>query len=312
LGTHYFAVFLVIAAALLLLRRYGRLRSLLVGMAVVAGAELVLLPLLLKQRSEGHAASLISSASLQERLGQLGWWFGTGDFRSTLAVAAAGILVLVGVVLLLLRGRPRGGITALEVGVGTLSVPLLLVVAGADYIFFRNLIVAWVPIAVAVAAGFMIKRWGIVAAGLLCAVFLVADVAVFGQAKLHRDDWRAAAARMTAAPGPAAIVVYPAWDSQPLSYYAPRLVAFPNDPVRVRSLWFVGVSSQFSAWNPPATLRLRVPAGFRLTGSEHLQHFVLRHFTAIRPVKLTAAQLTDMLPEANGRSTPHLRATLDR
>lgn len=165
------------------------------------------------------------------------------------------------------------------------------------------------PLATALAVGFASTRLGLLAAAGLCAVFLVADIAVFDQPNLQRDDWRSAALAVTATPGRAAIAVYPAWDTEPLNYYAPHLVSLTRS-TPVRSLWLIGVASQFSGWNPPATISIRAPAGFRLATRTVLQHFVLWHYTSPTPTDIDPAQVARLIIGANGENIPHAQALL--
>jgi mannosyltransferase len=302
LATHYFAGFLVALEALWLVRRLGLRRALVVGVIGVSLTELALVPLLLKQLSTGHADTLIRSASLGDRLGQLGAWFATGEWRSAAALAAVAVLAAAGLTLVVLLRR--NGLPALGVGLGTIVLPVALTALGSDYLFFRNLIMAWVPLAVALAIGLSAGRAGMAAAAALCVLFLAADLEVFMRSSLQRDDWRSAAATVSRARGPTAVVVYPAWEFQPLSFYAPSL-ALSTRSIRVRTFWFVGVSSQFSGWKPPLALTLRIPSGFRQVSDRRFQHFVLRRYAAREATTLTAAELRPIVRGSNGRDIPH-------
>lgn len=310
--THYFAVFLIIVEGGWLIYRRGMSPGLGLAFAPLALLGLALLPLIEKQRSTG-TADFIADTKVTIRLEQLGGWFTTGDYRAAPALLAAGLLSPIGIALLVhggLRPGRRGGLAALSVGLGTIAIPLLLLVVGLDYFFFRNLILAWLPLAIGLAAGFASSRWGLAAGAALCVVFLIADVAVFREPNLQRDDWRAVAAAVTASGKPAAIDVYPAWDTEALNYYAPALVQEGARPLRVRSLWFIGVSSQFSGWKAPAALRFDVPSGFRLVSTRALQHFVISEYRGPRPEVANEAELGRLIDGANGKTIPHAAALL--
>jgi predicted membrane-bound mannosyltransferase len=312
LTAHYFAAFLIVLEAAYLIYRLRQWRPLAKALTPIAAVQILLLPLIEKQRSSG-TADFIGNTALSTRLDQVGEWFTTADYRATAAIAIAGLLITFAVLGLFFSKRSqltRGGLLALGLGAGTVALPLLLVGIGLDYFFFRNILLAWVPLAIAVGAGFAATRIGLAAAVALCAVFLATDIAVFRDANLQRDNWRATAAIVTAKSGREAIAVYPAWDTQPLSYYAPQLSTLPKHPVTVQSLWFVGVSSRFSGWKTPASLSLRIPPGFKLISVRHFQHFILRRYIATGSDTITATQLDRLVVDANGAYIPRTQGLL--
>jgi mannosyltransferase len=314
LAAHYFAGFLVLAEALVLFRRAPR-RPFLLSVAPVVATGLALLPLLFEQRSSGRSDALVEGIGVWSRFRQLGYWFATGNLRSAAALVVVLVATGAGVWLLLRRTDRRErahGLTAFGVGLATIAVPAVLVAFGLDYVFFRNLIAAWVPLAVGIAVGCSARRpWsiGVGAAGALCAVFLLADIAVFTRPGLQRDDWRSAARIVTASPGPAAFLVYPDWEARVFGYYA-RPARAPKGPsIRVREIWFLGVpgafQSDYTAWPRPETVQIDLPPGFREVSRRHVQHVELRHFVSRRPLSISVARL------ARAKSGDPLRVFVD-
>jgi hypothetical protein len=114
------------------------------------------------------------------------------------------------------------------------GLPFVAAVAGADYFLARNVIAAWIPAAVVIAAGLAAaRRMGPALAVALCAVFLGATIAVEANPEFQRDDWRGAARALGPAPVTRALVVTPLNGRVPLSLYAPRLLPFPDGAARV-------------------------------------------------------------------------------
>lgn len=318
LTAHYFAGLLVAIEAVWLIQGVRRPRALALAVAPVAVVGIALLPLLLKQRSEGHAADLVKGTSVLRRLGQLGAWFATGDLRAIAVLATVGVVTTLGLWLLFRRtddSERWGGLIALGLGMAVIAVPVALAAAGADYVFYRNLIPAWLLLAVALAAGFTGRRAGIVgvgAAAVLCAAFLAADVAVFTRPSLQRDDWRSVASTVSGSGGPTAVVVYPAWDARPVLHYAPSVATTSARAVRVREVWFVGVSSRYSAWTSPRKLSIGTPPGFRQVSSQRFQHFLLRRFLAPRPTLVDVSQLERLPGAAGSQQVPRARVLVHR
>lgn len=314
LGTHYFALFLLAVEAALLWRRLPR-RPLLAALAPPALTCLLLAPLVYLQRD--NAAGLAASSSLTSRLSRTAQWFAGGGLHSPALSALAGAAAALALALLAAAEprRRRGGLLALTVAAATALLPIALALAGKDYVFFRNLIAVWVPLAIAVAVGLAGRRFsalGMAAAVVLLAVFAYADVAVLTRASLQRDDYRLLARKLPTAPR-AVVVVYPGWDTIALRHYRPDLSTIATaGTARVREITVVGVASDFGAWPEPRRLALLIPRGFRRVGGFRLQHFLVRRYVAVRPVRLAVRRLLRLVRHPAGRRIPRLGVLVGR
>ena len=195
LATHYFGGFIVAVecAWLLVATRADRRVVLAVGgLVAVVGA---LLPLLLHQTSLGGTAWL-SDRALIHRFNQLPERFLTGptEILSTpvIALAIVGLLIVVVAGARLLDRRERRSATlAAVLGAGTIAIPLALALIGKDYFLYRYIMIAWVPLAAALAVLLGSRaagRPGLVVAGALVVGFLAMSVATLVVPRLQRDD----------------------------------------------------------------------------------------------------------------------------
>jgi mannosyltransferase len=235
LMTHYFAVFLVLPEAVLLLgaRRTRRLSVLPVAAIAIVGAALF--PLVLAQRGN---VSWISDVPRLRRLIEVIQEFLVGPQapweRPT--TVAAGLLVVAALVLLARRVDRREWTAlrpALIVGPSALALPLLLALAGFDYVLARNLIVAWVPLAIVAAAGLTARRAGLAGVAIAAAYVVLGVGTVVGSAdspKFDAEDWRGAARALGPPPaGGRAIVLWPDVGLEPFRLYRPDAVPISNE-----------------------------------------------------------------------------------
>ena len=110
-------------------------------------------------------------------------------------------------------------------------------VVGVDFLYYRPLVYAWIPAAIAVAAVLAaprLGRAGVAAAVVVFAGLLACTIAIAARPSLHREDWRG----VTAAIGPRdpqrAIYVRSWWPTSGFEYYRPT-VRMPENGVRVAS-----------------------------------------------------------------------------
>jgi len=306
LTAHYFAVFLVAAEALLLSFSVPR-RQLAAALVPPGVTCLLLAPLAYAQR--GQAAGLAAGTNLRTRLAETASWDTTGDLRSTAAWVVVAVVVLLAVILLLER-RPsacRNGLAVLSLAALAFALPVALALTGHDFVFFRNFIGVWIALLLVLAIGLTgrrLRRLAFFALMMLIGVFLAADASVWAHPNQQRDNYRGVVAAMRASPG-TIVVVYPAWDAAPLEHYDHELqpVAAPN-PLTVHQIDFVGVSSDFGAWLPPAQLHLLVPHQLRPTRSIAYQHFLLHHYSSLRQLRITARRLEALATPRTRR--PHI------
>ncbi len=302
--THYFAAFLFVPEAVLLVRRLGWRRILVpAGAIVLVGVALA--PLAAAQRSDGKT-NWIETASLPSRIAESAKQFLVGLYGPLQVPAAvlSGLLALAAVALLVARGdaleRSRTRAVAIVAAVAV-ALPLILAAAHLLDVFDgRNIIAAWGPCAVLVAAGLGIARAGrtgaLIGAALL-AIWLAVNVATLALPAYQRDDWRGIA---QALPGvrAARVIIGPENTELPLSIYLARLRAARGGTVRTSELDFVALRKRRTTQAPLApVVPEHAPPGFHLLGVRRSAAFAVARFAAPRPLRVTFAQLRDLAEE---------------
>ena len=248
LTAHYFALFVVVPEgiwllALVVARGRDRRTAVLVfgGLAALAA---VLLPVALDQR--GNAIAWIGETPLGYRLRDSGHQFlkGAVDAPWRGLGIAAGLCVLAAVALLLTRAERRerraAGIPLAIAGSGL----LLVLVAAADVLHFRNLIVLWVPLALVIAVGLGAGSAGLAGpavAACLAIVWIAIQAGLVTDEAYHRPDWEQAAEALGTASEARAVGVVPYWSWEALKRYQPGLVVDYPGTVRAREVAVVGV-----------------------------------------------------------------------
>jgi uncharacterized membrane protein len=313
LATHYFAFFPLAAEALWLLR--GRRRAVVPGLAIVAGAGLLLAPLAIHQMSIGHA-EWIGGHTLGNRLWGTGLTFllgETGDVvarpeHPLLAVAPAllAIAALSLVVLRAGRGERRAAAVSVALAAATVAMPVALGLLdpGKDYVLARNLMPALVPLLVAIAVGCTLRRarrLGAVLGTALVAYSLAFSVGASLSPALQRPDWSAVATALGEPRQPRAMVTWTLGEAS-LRYYLPSgsLQGQPSDGFD----WLVGEVDFISngpAPPPPARLLGR---GFDEVGYEQVGRFYIRRYDhrgpGLAPLRLRAVRAADLDFHSNG------------
>jgi mannosyltransferase len=296
--THYFAAFLFLPEAIVLIRRFGWRRVWApIGAVVLAGIALA--PLAISQRSDGKT-SWIEAASLSSRAGETVKQFLVGLYGplELLTAALAGLLACAAVVALLRRGEKRERSVARDaaiVGATGVALPLLLAVAHIVDVFDgRNVIAAWVPCAVVVAAGLGVHRApraGALLGTALCALSLGVIVAVDVLPAYQRDDWRGVAHSLPAFAS-ARVIVGEQYSAAPLSIYLGTLRSVTGVSVATREVDFVALRVKRSGRSPlPAVVPTRPPAGFRLVEVHRAEAFAISRFVAPNAATVSTAAL---------------------
>jgi len=312
--THYFGIFLVAAEAVMLLVRHRR-RATWMATAAIAGVCLALLPLAAYQvafSSSRWIRSVDLRLRIEEAMRQLllpsepSIWAGAGVPEDhARAWWPAGLLLLAaGLVAALLLGsarQRRGSLVALGLGAAALCVPIagslastLLVDGRGDVFLFRNVVAAWLPLTIVLAAGLAARRagrLGVVLAGVMVALSAAVLVVNSTTSHLQRDDWRLLA-RATDGPG-RAIIVSPSWELGALEFYRPELREFESS-VLIREI-DVLARRQSPSYSPPVRVLVPPPA-FRKVETRRLQSWNLTRFRAGAPVRLSHADLLDFRP----------------
>jgi hypothetical protein len=283
--THYFAGFVVVGEAAWLVYARRR-RDAVIASAAVAAAGVALIPLALHQEATQHAA-FIAAFDLGGRVADIPKKLVTGELGTftpaigPLAGAVAAAAIVYGVA----RAR-RVSLGLLAVAALGAGLPLLLALAGSDYLLPRNVIGVYVPVILVVAAGLgLAGRAGLAGAAVLCAVALVVNVQVTGDARLQRTDWRDAAARL--GPAPKAIVVTPTWDQRALALYAGALRPLPLSAA-------VAEVVTVAEGQPPRFATPAPPPGFREVERRKTATYLLIRYRAPRPANVTPAMLAGL------------------
>jgi len=292
LATHYFALFPILAEAILLARR--RRGASVVGLGVVAGFGVLLAPLAIHQMSYGHA-EWIGNLSLGHRLWETAATFLTGETADVIgrperpALAIAPLALCLGAfALLALRGgrqERRAAAVPLLVGGAAIAIPLALAVfaSGKDYVLARNLMPALVPLLVVVAIGLTLpaaRRAGTVLAAGLLAYSLGFCVWASASPELQRPDWGAVASRLGEPQAPRATVTWTLGE-------APLRHDLDGDAFMVRAAdgyhWLVHEINFVSMGAVPPPPRGMLGPGFRESGSEEVGQLFIRRYRLARP-----------------------------
>jgi mannosyltransferase len=303
LWSHYFAGFPIsIEAVWLLLALRSRWRLVVPAVAATALLGLALLPLLLEQVTPAKTGWL-HSIPFSSRVLQTGVSFMVGETgrligeppRVRYALIPA-ILVGAGLALLAVRGsrrERRGALAPLAVGVGAALVPVLLALAGQDYVVERNLLAALVPLLLAAAIGFSAdraRRIGSACALALCAYWLAFAIYVPLTPSLQRLDWRDVAARLGRPRRPRAIVCQKL-GAPVLGFY------IPGHSKRVTEEVFVAEIDLIA--KPRIGAPAAVPTGFHEVERVRVQQLVLTRYTSMRPRRVSF-QTLERLPSGFG------------
>jgi hypothetical protein len=194
------------------------------------------------------------------------WWIFAG-------ICAVGIAT---VTLLCTARERRGAMVSLAIGSASILVPLLATAVGQDFWLFRNLIAAWIPLALALACGLATRhRVGIVVrAGLVVvtAVILtfstVAAIAVTSGHSETRSNWRGLARCLGRARPTRVLLVSPAYQQTVLRLYRRNVRPVPDGAGAVSELDVIG--------GLPA--RVGIPAGFERSGRACSQSITIDRF----------------------------------
>jgi uncharacterized membrane protein len=296
IATHYFAAFIVAPEALwLVIAAHDRRRPAL-AIAALLAVGAALLPLLLHQRRL-DLTSFITQSSIAKRTVLVAKQFvvGYSSPLQTIVIALGAFLIVVGLALLYARagerGR-RGARVAAIIGLTGVAIPVVLAIAGADYLDTRNVLAAWLPLMLVPAIGLGARnagRTGLVATAGLCAVGLFVTIAVFVTPAYQRDNNRGVARALGPATVPRAIVVTPVSASVPMGIY---MQPFSKQTFPVKEIDLValpGRSSLFSGAKPvklgPVPHQPPAP-GMRLVEQRQTPTYTLVRFRSDTPVNI--------------------------
>ena len=184
-------------------------------------------------------------------------------------------------------GQPeerRAGLLLAGLAVISVGVPVVISLAGTNYLAPRNVLYAWPMLALLVALGAGRRSAGRLSAAAAlagCAVCAAIAVAVPLTPALQRPDWRDLLAPLRSAASSTGLVVVDGFDNSPvIEYYLPGVRA-PAPGARVREVDVIGTRQQLPAAAPLPGL---TPAGVEVRGDLALSRFV-----APAPVAFPAA-----------------------
>lgn len=296
LATHYFAGFVVLAEAVVLLRGPNR-RAVVVALLPIVAMGALLLPIVLQQQEHAHA-SWIASQPRGPRLERAAAKLVGSDNgeehgpRATGPIPLAVPLALAAVALALLLAlgdseeQSAAGVAA-TVGGLALGLPLLLALLGSDYVDGRNLIPVFVPLLILFGAGFGVRRAGLAGMGLaaaFCLCGLLLTIEIDRLPRLRREDLRNAAAEVGALERGKVVVANRYAAGWPLRYYLGAHPAAKLPPLREVDL----VGSRTAAEQHGHLL----PLAFHEVETKPVSYeFTLTRYRSSRPVRVPLALL---------------------
>jgi 4-amino-4-deoxy-L-arabinose transferase-like glycosyltransferase len=319
--THFFAGFVVLPEALWLLWTL-RTRAVTAAVAVVGIAQAAMLPFALLDANAAHGASWIAKIPVPNRLSMaVIEWGGSNIYRRVtvlqgLLIGAA--LILVGIAVFVRGSDPRtraGAKVAGAIVVFAFGAPLVLGSVGVDYFLSRNMIPAFVPVAVLVAAVCVAPRARLLGGTLgavLLAVFVLLTIDVQTNATLQRADWRAVARSLGPAQQPRAILVSGGDTAQALKIYLSGVqwAQSRDRPVLVSEIDIIGARKHMVLVGPGIRLpsgrvvprtgssmpRTIGPPGSTVLTHYKLQSWVVARFQLAKPTLLSPAKLVAIAP----------------
>jgi mannosyltransferase len=307
--THYFAVFLFLAQAGMLVRHLGW-RRVLPWAGVVGLVGLALVPLARSQTSRvlsGGGSSWIEQVPLLSRFAQVPKQFLVGlyspvEIFSTLLV---GLLAAAALLLLVRRSEGRERRLARDLAVMALVallIPAVLSVTHIEDVFNgRNVMATWVPWVVVLAAGVGAAhagRTGALLGASICALSLLVIASVNLIPGYQRSDWRGIA-RTLQAPAAARVIVAPELGAAPLFIYMPTAANLTTPSIATHEVAFVALSTPRTGRAPlPPVVPTNPPPGFRLTSVHRSESFAVSRFLATGTVTVSVSSLRHVDHEA--------------
>jgi mannosyltransferase len=302
-ATQYFAAFLVAAEGLWLLRAAagGEVSLRPVRVAAAAAVPVIVLaahvPLALAQLDAG-APGQVEDVGLLTRIAQVPKVFLVGysaPAELAMTVVAAGLVAVALTAAGRISGQERdGAIVAAAMAAGAIGIPVLLAVAGVDYLAARYLITGLATTAIVLGCCAGAGGRATLAVAGLAVLSLVVVIAVAATPTLQRTNWRGAARAAGPADGPRGLVTPAVLPGAVRVYFAGARMP-PAQGEAVGEVVVVGLATQgqFTAGapRPPRPPSPRPPAGFRLTERREAATFTLLRYRAARPRTLAAADL---------------------
>jgi uncharacterized membrane protein len=304
LYTHYFGGFVVLAEiGLLTWKLPAQRHALAAATAAVVALTLPLLPLFLHQRGS-ERASFISGLSLSSRMEEAIRQFAMGPNVPSAALEGAGIALaaaglIAGAVALwraaqASRPAPARAAGALlgAVFACVVLLPLVLAVTHLDDVFYaRNLLGAWIVIAVITALG--LSRARAIPLALFCVLCIATVVAIQSNWRYQNVDWGGAINRFRTDLAGQPVAVYGSQAAPVAAFY---LHARPTSAtIDTTSLWVLVESARIGTRALEPVLGTPAPnipgPPFAPAGTFTFHGIRALHFLAPRPVSVTPAML---------------------
>jgi mannosyltransferase len=319
--THFFAGFAVAPEALWLL--WVGWRRTLGAVAIVTVVQLALVPL--ATSDTGHGVGWIAQTPRLKRMSQtVSTWAVSNLFRRTSVAEGliGGALLIAVVALLLFAASDRSARQKVAIAAWTgwlaLLTPLALGLAGQDYFIPRNVIPAFLPLAVVIAAACAApwdrkggRRSGVLAgraAGATLALsllvgFSAASAYVQTHPFLERPQWQQLAQALGRTASPRAILAAGGTTADPLKIYLPRVPWGQSTAksVLIGEIDVIGARKRFKLLVRPSaraggpltlrrgspTPRRIAPAGTRLIEWRRVHEWVVARYVLDHPIRRT-------------------------
>jgi hypothetical protein len=180
---------------------------------------------------------------------------------------------------------PRSAATVLGLAAVAVGIPVILAIAGFDYLLPRNVLPAYAIVALVAGAGMAADRAGWVLAAVVVAAAIVVNVEVTRDADLQRADWHGLATALGPASAPRVVIVTPGFDAQPLLLYTGPMQPVPPTGTTVAEIDVIG-SARPPHYAPPPP-----PAGFAAVEQRRNVSWELIRYRAPTPATVAPAAL---------------------
>lgn len=305
LATHYFALFLVAAEAIWLLRRASERRVAAAAVVAVAAAATALAPLAAYQaRYSQHTAWISNSGGIGSRAEYFLHQLVVGAYPAShirLLIAAVPALVLVGLFTWTEREEREGAFVVLGLGLVAIASPAVLALVGdhffggrGDYFIYRNLIVATVPLTIAAAAVIGAQRtrmFGAAVVVVTCVLLSAVSVEIARRPDLQKPDIRGVAAAL-GAPRTARAIAVDVRTAMVLRVYLGRVVDAAEGDVSIREFDVI--------LEPGSSIVRSLPRGFHRQATRRVHTFRILRLRARRSLTVSPSMLRRVLATSGG------------
>ncbi len=322
LFVHFFAIFLLVAEAIVIVRACRpRPRALAPAALLLAPVAIALLALA-DRLGGGVRTGFIGTIPLGDRTGDIvrelasnnTWLINANTGTPPAALGVLTTVVLVGVVIAALALRRRSGAAMpLLLAAGALLLPLLLSPTKYDYVLDRNLLPAWIPLAMALGAALAVlpRLPRTVAVAVLIGAALVTNLRVATEPGLQRADWKSAVTQLGVRTEGRVVAVNPHFNRGMVPRYGVRASLIGPAGIRTREIDLIG---EFDA----ASVAAALPGFSVVAGRQYplVNVAALRapHRILVTPASISAAGFDPVavLVEPSARAADWIPLVLER